>query len=221
LNLFSFFTHGLGEIILLQKVAFKPDCLISRMDSQEETVLRAIVISSSSSWSGQAIVPSDRQTAFTVLDEFSKFQGRVPLCLRWLQTSQIVVGGNNDCTVAAKLFACETLAKMLKTGYSRLSEKERLTLRTALLNAARQQAQNPITDARILANKLSSLLASLMVRDFPQRWTTCIDDLFCNLWSPAPQMGVKICLEILKLVAEDCTDSDFNVKVRRTRFCRG
>ena len=26
-------------------------------------------------------------------------------------------------------------------------------------------------------------------------------------------VGVKICLECLKLVAEDCTDSDFNTKV--------
>lgn len=186
------------------------------MDSQEETILRAIVISSSSSWSGQPIAPSDRQTAYSVLDEFSKFQGRLPMCLSWLQKPQLIVGGNNDCTVAAKLFACETLAKMLKTDYSKLPEKDRLTLRGALLTAARQQAQNPIIDPRVLPNKLASLLAALMVRDFPQRWTTCIDDLFGNLWSAeVPQMGNKICLEILKLVAEDCTDSDFNVKVRR------
>ena len=26
-------------------------------------------------------------------------------------------------------------------------------------------------------------------------------------------MGVKICLEVLRLVAADCTDSDFNSKV--------
>lgn len=189
------------------------------MDSQEETVLRAIVISSSSTWSGQPIVASDRQTAFAVLTEFSNFPGRIPVILNWLQQPQVIAGGNNDCTVAAKLYACELLATLFKTGYSRLSEKERLTLRAALLTAASQVGQTSITDSRILPNKLASLLASLMVRDFPQRWTTCIDDLFGNLWSETPQMGIKICLEILKNVAEDCTDSDFNAKVSKMFFC--
>jgi hypothetical protein len=187
------------------------------MNSQEETVLRAVVISSSNAWSGQPVSASDRQTAFSVLAEFATFQGRVPLCLNWVQKPQLIVGGNNDCTLPAKLFACEILAALFKTEYSKLSEKERWTIRASLLAAARQQAEIPITDPRILANKLASILAALVVRDFPQRWATCIDDLFGSLWSTEnPQMGVKICLEVLKLVAEDCTDSDFNVKVRKT-----
>jgi hypothetical protein len=66
-----------------------------------------------------------------------------------------------------------------------------------------------------LANKLASLLAALVVRDFPQRWTTCIQDLFQQLWSEtAPLVGNRMCLQVLQLVAEDCTDSDFNAKVR-------
>jgi hypothetical protein len=182
------------------------------MDSQEETILRAIVISSSSTWSGQPIAPSDRQTAFSVLADFSKYQGRIPICLGWLPQPQLVVA-SNDCTVAAKLYACELLSDFLKHQYSKLSSEERLQLRHAALQAARQEATKPVTESRILANKLASLLASLMVRDFPQRWTTCIEDLF-SMWSNEPQMGVKICLEVLKLVAEDCTDSDFNAKVR-------
>jgi hypothetical protein len=67
-----------------------------------------------------------------------------------------------------------------------------------------------------LANKLASLLAALMVRDFPQRWTTCVTDLFSQLWWSNPgdvMIGNKMCLEVLQLVAEDCTDSDFNSKV--------
>jgi hypothetical protein len=53
-----------------------------------------------------------------------------------------------------------------------------------------------------------------------------VEDIFGNLWTdpqqqqqqqlmPPPSMGHKICLEILKLVAEDCTDSDFNAKVSK------
>eukprot|EP00980_Cylindrotheca_fusiformis_P027875 scaffold22560_cov135-Cylindrotheca_fusiformis.AAC.86 len=188
------------------------------MNSQEETLLRAIVISSSNAWSGQTVSPSDRQTAFSVLSEFSTFQGRVPLCLGWIEKDKVIVGGNNDCTIPAKLYACEILAALFKTEYTKLSDKERLTIRASLLSAARQLAPSPITDPRLLANKIASLLAALMVRDFPQRWTTCIDDLFGSLWSTEnPQMGVKICLEILKLVAEDCTDSDFNSKISTKR----
>ena len=62
-----------------------------------------------------------------------------------------------------------------------------------------------------------------MVRDFPQRWTTFFQDVFVpiqmgGLWYDGNDnmhtMGVLICLECLKLVTEDCTDSDFNAKVR-------
>ena len=71
------------------------------------------------------------------------------------------------------------------------------------------------TTSMPLAKKTASLLAALMVRDFPQRWTTCIQDLFQNLWSEtAPLVGNRMCLQVLQLVAEDCTDSDFNNKVR-------
>jgi hypothetical protein len=73
-----------------------------------------------------------------------------------------------------------------------------------------------------LGNKIASLLAGLVVRDFPQRWTSLMDDIFTpmqqgGLWynsnDQCETVGVKICLECLKLVAEDCTDSDFNAKV--------
>ena len=114
--------------------------------------------------------------------------------------------------MSAKLYACELVSEFLKKQYAKLESEERLQLRHAVLQAAQQEATKPITDSRILTNKLASLMASIMVREFPQRWTTCIQDLF-SMWSPNPQMGVKMCLEVLKLVAEDCTDSDFNVKV--------
>jgi hypothetical protein len=100
------------------------------------------------------------------------------------------------------------------------------------LTAARQHApaKSRIPEARILGNKIASLLAGLVVRDFPQRWTSLMDDIFApmqqgGLWynynnsnndQPCETVGVKICLECLKLVAEDCTDSDFNAKVCTT-----
>mmetsp|Transcript_1135 Transcript_1135/g.2559 ORF Transcript_1135/g.2559 Transcript_1135/m.2559 type:complete len:254 (-) Transcript_1135:2634-3395(-) len=202
--------------------------------AQQETVLSAIVVSSSSHWAGQLISREERQRAFCALQDFStQFAGRVSLCLQWLQQSQLTVAnGTIDCTISAKLYACEILFSCLKDkvkNYAKWQEGDRLQLRQAIMVASRQQAGAPLVNPRDgssgspstsstslpLANKLASLLAALMVRDFPQRWTTCIQDLFQQLWSEsAPIVGNRMCLQVLQLVAEDCTDSDFNAKVR-------
>ncbi len=156
---------------------------------------------------------------------------------------------NVDCTVSAKLYACEILADCLKTQYSQWQEGDRLQFRQALLVAAQSQARmslvpqhntpqaargaaaavdgggnSSLSASLPLANKLASLIAGLVVRDFPQRWPTCVEDLFTQLWSAttpttteqqlSPRVGNKMCLQVLQLVAEDCTDSDFNSKVR-------
>jgi Exportin-5 family len=110
------------------------------------------------------------------------------------------------------------------------------------------------SELRILSKKLSALLEGLVIREFPQRWTTFADDVFAplllsagdggsssssnpvrpaggGLWYTADpvdpnavtkpatsiHLGVNICLEMLRLVAEDCTDSDFNAKISTTR----
>lgn len=189
----------------------------SSTTSEEETILRAIVVSSSTTWSGLPISGEDRQTAFSVLADFAKYPGRIQLCLKWLQEGPVILVQGNDCTVSTKLYACELLADFLKHQYSKLSEAERLELRRSALTAARMEAPKLRTDSSVLSNKLASLLAALVVRDFPQRWTTCIEDLFFMWNADLPQMGNKMCLEVLKLVAEDCTDSDFNAKISTQR----
>jgi Exportin 1-like protein len=208
--------------------------------SQQEAILRAIYISSSGQWgtTGLLITTTERQQAFQVLQDFShNFDGRIPLCLDWLQTPTLLLPtptvGPVDVTVAAKLYACEIVAESLKKSqYTKWREEDRLRLRQSVLVAAQYQARLPVADASAtttttsnntlttaslpLANKLASLLAELMVRDFPQRWTTCVSDLFSQLWTNhegGVQIGNRMCLLILQLVAEDCTDSDFNSKV--------
>ena len=203
--------------------------------AQQETILSAIVVSSSTDWSGQPISQEERRRAFGALQNFStQFAGRIPLCLQWLQQPRLTVAnGTIDCTISAQLYACEILSSCLndKTKkYAQWQEGDRLQLRQTVLLAARHQAGAPLVNPRDgssntsssttttslpLANKLASLLAALMVRDFPQRWTTCIQDFFEQLWSEtAPLVGNRMCLQVLQLVAEDCTDSDFNAKVR-------
>ena len=201
--------------------------------AQQETILSAIVVSSSTHWAGQPISSEERRRAFTALQDFStQFDGRVPVALEWLQQSQLsVANGTIDCTIPAQLYACEILSACLNDKskkYAHWQEGDRLTLRQAVMVACQRQAQAPLVDPRDgstkssttstslpLANKLASLLSALLVRDFPQRWTTCIQDLFQQLWSEtAPLVGNRMCLQVLQLVAEDCTDSDFNAKVR-------
>ena len=202
--------------------------------TQQETILSAVVVSSSTHWAGQPISQEERRRAFSALQDFStQFEGRIPLCLQWLQQPQLTVAnGTIDCTISTQLYACEILTSCLndKTKkYAQWQEGDRLQLRQAVMAASRYQASAPLVNPRDgsstaitstttslpLANKLASLLAALVVRDFPQRWTTCIQDLFQQLWSEtAPLVGNRMCLQVLQLVAEDCTDSDFNSKVR-------
>lgn len=212
-----------------------------QQQQQQTILLRAIAISSlqlpgySSS--------TDRQAAYTILEELKSFAGRIPLCLAWLQEPQHIYchyyhdqqqqqqqQQQYDITTATKLLALELLDNFLVTGYAKCSETERVTFRAAVLTAARMPSTMSVTaERRILARKLAVVLKGLILRDFPQRWMTLATDLFAaTAAAGAPQglwfcgggedtLGMKICLECFKLVAEDCTDSDFNVKISTVR----
>ena len=84
-------------------------------DAQQETILSAIVVSSSTHWAGQPISSEERRGAFRALQDFStQFEGRVPVALQWLQQPQLFAGnGAIDCTVPAQLYACEILSSCL------------------------------------------------------------------------------------------------------------
>jgi hypothetical protein len=222
-------------------------------NEQKEAILRAIAVSSLHL---PQFTQHHRHQAFQILEEFKKFPGRVPFSIELLlqehkhiyseggggKDAATVGGGRHDITLSTKLLALEILDNFLVTGYSKCSEHDRIVLRQAVLQAARtltaasSSAAAANTDgefsaARILARKLAVILKGIVLRDFPQRWTTLATDLFApeaqgGLWnvndptanaSARNTMGIKICLECLKQVAEDCTDSDFNVKISTTR----
>ncbi len=152
-----------------------------------------------------------------------------------------------DITASTKLYILGVLQSFLKTDYAKLSnENDRLALRNAVMTAARQllaksSSQGPDGGAaaenenRFLAVKIASLIADIATRDFPQRWTSFVTDVFSppekgGLWYIPPTstststakgygsiIGVKMCLECLKIITEDCTDGDFNSKISTTR----
>jgi hypothetical protein len=132
-------------------------------------------------------------------------------------------------------------------GYSQVccKDEQRIEFRNAILNAAHIIAtsssssssssassassssdtngtnynQIQKSEIRILARKVAVVLKGLILCDFPQRWDNMGNQLFSHpngLWYHLP-IGQQICLECLKLVAEDCTDSDFNVKISTVR----
>ena len=194
---------------------------------QQETVLRSIAISAGIG--SVPPTPSAMQESFRVLENFKAYEGNMSVCLQWLHQESIVLSSptNADITVPTKLMSCSIVQDFLGKGYSKLASPDRLTLRHSVLTAARQVAPMEVTaDARILGNKLAVLLQGLMVRDFPQRWPTFFEDVYSpmhagGLWRNPNEtvhvLGVKMCLETLRLVAEDCTDSDFNAKISTSR----
>jgi hypothetical protein len=228
-------------------------------DNQKLSLFRAIAISTASS---PVLIPlvnaQSRADAFETLEQFKKFDGRVAVILELLQTEALVlpVGSNNlDITASAKLYTLGVLQSFLKTNYSKLNnESDRLAIRNAVMTAARQlltkcsctsqiassdgqsyqdQSANAAeNEHRFLAIKIASLIADIATRDFPQRWTSFISDLFSSpdkggLWyippstssfrGYGPLIGVKMCLECLKIITEDCTDGDFNSKISTSR----
>lgn len=245
-------------------------------DNQKLSLFRAIGISTAASPALMPLVnPQSRAEAFSTLEQFKKFEGRIAVILDLLQTDNLILpvssnsggGGTNnnisatvnvDITASTKLYALGVLQSFLKTNYSKLSnETDRLAIRNAVMTSARQllakcsnyqersinysqlEAQADQHENRFLAIKIASLIADIATRDFPQRWTSFISDLFSppekgGLWYiPPPNMnpnpdsntntgygpliGAKMCLECLKIITEDCTDGDFNSKISTSR----
>ena len=195
-------------------------------EPQIQSLLAAIAISSGLS---PNITPSQRTSAFDALEQFKSYTGRIGGCVELIGRPSLsldVETTSIDVTTPTKLFCLGLIQEFLKTGYSTLEEGDRIQLRTSILLSARQLATTDTSslnasaeaELRILSMKVASLLADVAVREFPQRWNNFVNDLFSGIWGDGNVMGVKICLECLKLITEDCTDSDFNSKVRRHAF---
>ena len=205
-------------------------------ESQRQSLLEAIAISSGAGH-GNNITSQQRLDAYSNLEQFKSYPGRMAACVEIIacDTLQISSAGNGsvvmDITVPSKLYALGVIQEFLKVGYNSLNEAERGQLRTSIVRASQQLiVASSVTSvktsdsARILAVKLASLLADLALREFPQRWQTFVSDLFSpvssgGMWCEANAnagcntIGVKIGLECLKLITEDCTDSDYNARV--------
>lgn len=214
-------------------------------EAQRQSLLLSIAISA-----GVAVgtfLPQQRQDAFNTLEQFKTYDGRVAIALQLLQTpshSLALPGSANtlDVTAATTLYALLILQNFLKAGYAQLGDGDRVAFRTSVLAACRQLAAPSATalndaESRMLAMKLSALLADIVVRDFPQRWPAFASEVFVplsrgGLWCEpgtadgnaqrsrggyGTMIGTKMALECLRIVTEDCTDSDYNAKISTKR----
>ncbi len=131
-----------------------------------------------------------------------------------------------DVTTPTKLYALGCIMDFVATRYytDSLADIDRAALRQSVLAAAKQLIVTEPTSSdgrRIVASKIANVLANFAIRDFPQRWMTFASEVLASthnggLWNTADGEGVgtKICLECLSIIIENCTDSDFNSKVR-------
>lgn len=199
-------------------------------DDKQRLVLKSVAVSAGYFAAGSS---SEGQTAYKVLEDFKAYDGKIPVCINWLHQDQNFLDGT-DITVPVKQYSLTIMNDFIQKSYSKLNESERLAMRHAVITAARQIAPMALVHQnRILANKLASILAMFVVREFPQRWTSFSQDMFMpmqqgGLWCNEGgdgfhTLGVKILLECMRLVTEDTTDSDFNAKVCLNRvlllFC--
>jgi len=203
-------------------------------ESQRQSLLGAIAISSGAAGFG-TITSQQRADAFSNLEHFKTYPGRIAACVEIIGCDSLQISGVGnapvDIIVPSKLYALGVIQEFLKAGYNSLNESDRGQLRSSIVRAARQLTMTSDTtcikmndSARILAVKIAALLADLALREFPQRWQSFVSDLFSpvssgGMWCEAGAyagsntIGVKICLECFKLITEDCTDSDYNARV--------
>lgn len=225
-------------------------------NAQKLALFRAIATSTASSPHIMPLINhQSRSEAFQTLEQFKKYDGRVAVILDLLQTENIILPisqQNIDITASVKLYMLGILQNFLKSNYAKLkNDAERFAIRNAVMTCARQlltrstmsakdNTKSPMekstedNENRFLAIKIASLIADVATRDFPQRWTTFISDLFSppdkgGLWYIPPDaseqsstgygslIGVKMCVECLTIITEDCTDGDFNSKISTSR----
>lgn len=133
-----------------------------------------------------------------------------------------------DVTTPTKLYALGCIMDFIATRFytDTLTDLDRAALRQSVLTAARQLiiVEAPSSEGkgsrRIIASKISNVLANFVIRDFPQRWMMFASEVLAStqnggLWNnvDGEGIGTKMCLECLSIIIENCTDSDFNSKV--------
>ncbi len=176
--------------------------------AQYQLLLSAVAISANPMISSK---PEDKQQAFTLLSQFKESNNAAQAAFYLLERAELHQYGNQDYTIQVHLYALQTLLSTLSKHYSSLNQSDRHTFRSRLLSLI----SKTLPSQQVTIPKLASLLSDVILRDFPQRWTSLLDDLM-SLFTTSSS-AAQIVLNAVTIVTEDCTDSDFNSKVATAR----
>jgi hypothetical protein len=114
-------------------------------------------------------------------------------------------------------------------GYANAPRQEQTQFRQAIAQVCCRVASQPWRRDSIVAKKLASLWEQLLLREFPQRWPEGLAQLvvpqsqggllYNTAYGPSSVAGsgVHMICEVWRLLAEDCTDADFNAKLSTSR----
>jgi len=119
-----------------------------------------------------------------------------------LLDSQSHSNNNVDITLQTKLYALECLKTFIDECHSNFSQSHREAFRNRVLQVivATFDASTPPTYQNILCSKFGPVLADLILRDFPQLWTTLFSDLV-KLLSHSTHTA-QIALQAMKYVGK-------------------
>jgi hypothetical protein len=102
----------------------------------------------------------------------------------------------------------------IRMWWSKIPMESQVEIRTILSHLVSQC--NSRTYGGNYNSKLASILAEIAERQFPQHWTSMIED-FMTLWREAGFNVQEIIVKTLQYIYSDCTDIDFTNQLPSTR----
>ena len=139
--------------------------------SQYSLIVRAIAVSANPLLASV----SDRNDASSLLDQFAS-SDLASTASTQLLSMDVHQFGPSNVTAVVKLFSLLVLKKYVEKSYAGLGDVERADFRNAIMSVVARLSSSEQNDM-LIAPKLSSLLADIVLNDFPQRWESFFDDV--------------------------------------------
>lgn len=113
------------------------------------------------------------------------------------------------------IFALSFLHEWIKHWWDKLTQADHEKIKNLVFNLIIILSQKSLNNPSY-CNKLSSLIADIAERQFPQNWTSFVPD-FLSLWKIDNQNVQDIVLKTLTYIFIDCNDNDLNTNISSLR----
>ena len=139
--------------------------------AQYQLIVSAIAVSANPHLSSA----SDSAAASSLLDSFASSDIVALASTQLLSSDRPHVYGNQDVTPVVKLFSLLCLKNYVAKDYAKSDAAARLDFRNAVCTVCAKLTPEP--NDTLIAPKLASLLADIVLNDFPQRWPSFFEDV--------------------------------------------